>query len=127
MINEVTTLPLGIKWNREDMATSATAKKNFFRSIERPVEYKNSIRRELFPYPWDEVAFNILRYISHEGKLSVVYGYHFRLLHELKYQGDSGGFPRPLKNSCPMVQVQRYGYIGTNRNPKHYSWGNPYI
>lgn len=50
------------------------------------MEDKNWVRRESLPYPWDEVAFNILRYISCEGRLNVVYGYHFMLFHELRYQ-----------------------------------------
>jgi len=86
LISRVTTLPLGIKWNKEDKATSVTAKKNLFTSNEKPIEDKNGFRRESLPYPWDEVAYHILKYISCEGRMSVVYAYHFRLLHELMFQ-----------------------------------------
>ena len=48
---------------------------------EEKIEDKNGIRKESIPYPWDEVSYYILRYISCEGRLSVVYGYQFRLLH----------------------------------------------
>jgi len=36
-------------------------------------------------YPWDEVRYHILKYISCEGRLSIAYGYQFRLLHELRF------------------------------------------
>lgn len=88
VISRVTTQLLGIKCNREDMDTSSNTKNNFFRSIKRPLEYKNGVRREILPYPWDEVTFNILRYISCEGRLSVVYVYHFSLFHELRYEAN---------------------------------------
>ena len=38
--------------------------------------------------PLDEVAFHIMKFISCEGRLSVVYGYHFRLLNDLRFQGE---------------------------------------
>lgn len=41
---------------------------------------------ESLPYPWDEVSYDILRYISCEGRLSVVYAYQFILLHELRFK-----------------------------------------
>lgn len=86
LISKGTTLPLGIKWGEEDKTTSATTKKNFFTTNEKNIEEKNGFRREILPYPWDEVSYHILKYISCEGRLSVVYGYHFRLLHELRFQ-----------------------------------------
>ena len=43
LIIRVTTLPLGIKWNKEDIATSATVKKNFFRDKEIPMEDKDGV------------------------------------------------------------------------------------
>jgi len=52
------------------------------------MEDKNGVRRESLSYPSIEVAFNILRYISCEGRLNVVYGYHFMLFHELIYQSN---------------------------------------
>ena len=51
VINRVTTLPLGIKWNREDRVNSATSKKNLFRSRERHVKDKNGVRRESLALP----------------------------------------------------------------------------
>ena len=35
------------------------------------------------PYPWNEVSYQLIKYISCEGRYSVEYGYHFRLLEEL--------------------------------------------
>ena len=79
-INRVTTLPLGIRWSKEDKQVSVATGKNFFLSKEKHVEEKNGVRRESLPYPWDEVAYDVLKYISCEGLLSVVYAYHFRFL-----------------------------------------------
>ena len=61
------------------------ARKNFFLSKENTVEDKNGVRRESMPYPWDEVAYNILKYIYFEGRLSIVYNNQFRFLHELRF------------------------------------------
>ena len=51
IINRVTTLPLGIKWSKEDKSTSVIAKNNFFTANENPIEEKNGFRRESLPYP----------------------------------------------------------------------------
>ena len=64
------------------------AKKSLFFPGEEYIEEKNRVRRESLLYPWDEVAFHIMKLISFEGILSVVYGYHFRLLNELIFQGE---------------------------------------
>jgi len=48
-------------------------------------EYKNGIKREILPHPWLEVAYHIIKYVTCEGKMSVVCAYHFKLLHQLKY------------------------------------------
>lgn len=86
LISRVTTFPLGVKWVKETMP-STTAKKIFFLPGEEYIEDKNGVRIESLPYPSDEVAFHIMKCISCEGRLSVVYGYHFRLLNELRFQG----------------------------------------
>ena len=65
---------------------SATTKKSFFIANENVVEDKNVVRRVILPYPWDEVAYHIMKYISYEGRLSMVYAYDFRLLHELRFK-----------------------------------------
>lgn len=77
---------------------SVLVRKNFFNQIEKPVEDKNGVRREIPPYPWDEVAYHILKYISCEGILSVVYSYHFRLIHELRFKEK---LPLPQRPSVP--------------------------
>ena len=67
---------------------SATARKNFFILKEKPVEDKNGVRREILPYPRDEMGYHIPKYISYEGRLRIVYGYHFRLLHDLIFKAE---------------------------------------
>ena len=82
-------LPLGLAWSKDEKTIGQAAKKNFLQNHETPVEDKNGIRRASIPYPWDEVSYQIIKYISCEGRYSIVYGYHFRILHELRYGMDT--------------------------------------
>lgn len=77
VISRVTTLPEGLEWRMEDKDSRKFAKKTFFLDDEEIIEYKNGVRRENLPYPWNEVKYHILKYISCEGRLGVVYGYQF--------------------------------------------------
>jgi len=85
LISKVTTLTLGIPWRKEDKGDSQVAKIKFFLEGEEPGEDKNGVRRESLPYPWSEVGYQLIKYISFEGRYSVVYGYHFRILEELRF------------------------------------------
>jgi len=84
-INKIIALPLCLQWRKEDKASSTYAKKKFFLRYEEPIEDKNGIGRESLPYPCDEVIYHIFKYILCEGRLSIVYGYQFRLLHEMRF------------------------------------------
>ena len=97
------TLPLGMRWRKKDKQESVTTRKNFFLSKEKLVEDKNGVRREIFSYPWDEVAYHILKYISFEGILSVVHAYHFRLLQEPTFKAD---LPLSQRLSVPHFFLQ---------------------
>lgn len=79
------------------------AKKTFFQPNEHPVEDKNGVRRTSIPYPWDEVSYHIIKYISCEGRYNIVYGYHFRLFHEVRHGMD---LPAPQKLSIPYFLLQ---------------------
>lgn len=103
VIKKVTTHPQGVQWRREDKASNTFAKKNFFLNDEEPIEDKNGVRRKSLPYPWDEVSYHILKYISCEGRLSVVYGYQFRLLHELTFGDD---LPTNQRLNVPYFLLQ---------------------
>lgn len=85
-ISRVKTLPLGVQQRKEEKASNTLTKTNFFTKYEKPIEDKNLVRRDNLSYPWDEVAYHILKFISCEGRLSVVYGYQFKMLHELIFQ-----------------------------------------
>jgi len=85
-ISRVTTLPIGIRWSKEDKEVCVKTRKNFFILKEKPVGDNIGVRRESLPYPWDEVAYHIINDISYEGRLSMVYAYHFRFLHELRFK-----------------------------------------
>lgn len=102
-ISRVTTLPLGLPWSKDEKPIGQAAKKNFFQKNEHHVEDKNGIRRTSIPYPWDEVSYPILKYISCEGRYSIAYGYHFRILHELRYGMDT---PTPQKLNIPYFLLQ---------------------
>ena len=79
-ISRVTTLPLGIPWRKEDKSDSQVEKRKFFLEDEEPIEDKNGVRRDSLPYPWSEVVYQLIKYISCGGRYNVVYGCHFRML-----------------------------------------------
>jgi len=89
LINRVTTLPLGIPWRKEDKGDSQVSKRKLFLEGEEPTEDKNGVRKESMPYPWNEVGYQLIKYISCEGRYSVVYGYHFRILEELRFGAET--------------------------------------
>lgn len=74
IISRITTLPLGMQWRKEDKARNNFVNNNFFLRDEELIEDKNGIRRESLPYPWDEVSYHILKYISCEGRVNIIYG-----------------------------------------------------
>jgi len=102
-ISRVTTLPLGLPWSKDEKQIFQAAKKNFFQNNETFVEDKNGIRRASMQYPWNEVSYQIIKYISCEGRYNIVYGYHFRILHELRYGMDT---PSPQKLNIPYFFLQ---------------------
>lgn len=53
------------------------------------MEDQNGVRRAFLPYPWNEISYRLINYISCEGRYSVVHGYHFRLLQELRFEADT--------------------------------------
>ena len=69
---------------RRQSRQSGGKKEILFRG-EEPTEDKNGVRRDNLPYPWSEVGYQLIKYISCEGRYSVVYGYHFRILEELRF------------------------------------------
>lgn len=70
-ISRITNLPLGLPWSKEEKPLGQVAKKTFFQSDEHPVEDKNGIIRTIIPYPWGEVSYHIMKYISCEGRYSI--------------------------------------------------------
>jgi len=103
-ISRVTNFPLGLPWSKDEKPMGQVAKKTFFfQPNEHPIEDKNGIIRTVIPYLWDEVIYQIIKYISCEGRYSIVYGYHFRLLHELRYGMDT---PTPQKLNIPYFLLQ---------------------
>ena len=89
------------------------AKKAFFLLEEHPVEDKNGVRRASLPPLWSEVIFQIMKYITCEGRFNIVYGYHFRLLNELRHGMD---LPPEQKLSIPYFLLQSLIECGTKSN-----------
>lgn len=80
VINRVTTLPLRVRWKKEERIEVVISKKNIFLPKENPIEDKNGVTREILPYPWDEVAYYVFKYISCDEILNIIYSYQFRML-----------------------------------------------
>jgi len=89
LISRVTTLLLGIPWRKEGKGDSQVSKRKFFLEGEEPTADKNGVRRESLPYTWNEVGYQLIKYISSEGRYSVVYDYHFRTLEELIFGAET--------------------------------------
>ena len=102
-ISRFTTLPLGLPWSKDEKPIGQAAKKNFFQNNETPVEDKNGIRRVSIPYRWDEVIYQVIKYISCDGRHNIICGYHFKILHDLRYGMDN---PAPQKLSIPYFLLQ---------------------
>jgi len=60
-------------------------KRKFYLEGQEPTEDKNGVRRDSLPYLWSEVGYQLMKCISYEGRYNVVYGYHFRMLEELRF------------------------------------------
>ena len=82
---------------------SQQAKKELFPPEEEFLEDKNGVRRTSLLPPWNEVSLKIMKYITCEGRFSIVYGYHFQLLTELRHQMD---LPVENKLSLPYFLLQ---------------------
>ena len=75
---------MGLPWDKEERQEAINSRKEFFHPNEKPHEDKNGIKRESLPHPWPKVSYHI-KYITCEGKMSVVYAYRFRILHHLMH------------------------------------------
>ena len=97
-ISRVTDLPMGIPWDKEERKMGKKAKEEFFLPEEQFSEDKNGVRRTSLQPFWSEVSLQIMKYITCEGRFSIIYGYHFRLLTELRHHMD---LPLKQKLSIP--------------------------
>ena len=87
-ISRVTDLPMGVPWDKEERKLGQKDKKDFFLPEEQFSEDKNVVRRTSLQPFWSEVSLQIMKYITCEGRFSIVYGYHFWLLTELRHHMD---------------------------------------
>ena len=103
LISRVTDLPMGVPWDKEERKMGQKAKKEFFLPEEQFSEDKNGVRRTSLQPFWSEVSLQIMKYITCEGRFSIVYGYHFQFLTELRHQMD---LPSEQKLSIPYFLLQ---------------------
>jgi len=113
LISHVTGLPLGLPWSKEERSLGQAAKKAFFLPEKHLVEDKNEVWRTSLPPLWSEVSFQIMKYITCEGRFNIIYGYHFRLLNELRHGMD---LPPEEKLSIPYFLLQSLSECGTKLN-----------
>lgn len=86
------------------------SRKEFFLREEQFSEDKNGVQRaSLHPF-WSEASLQIMKYITCEGRFSVIYGYHFQLLTELKHKMY---LPTEQKLSIPYFLLQSLIECGT--------------
>jgi len=97
-------------WDKEERKLGQKAKKEFFLPEEQFSEHKNGVQRASLQPFWSEVSLQIMKYITCEGRFSIVYGYHFRLLTELRHKMD---FPSEQKLSIPYFLLQSLIECGT--------------
>ena len=93
---------MGLPWDKEERKLSQQAKKEFFPPGEEFSEEKNGVRRSqsiMPPSEWSKFE-NTWDYITCEGRFSIVYGYHFRLLTELRHQSD---LPVENRSSASLI------------------------
>jgi len=103
LISRVTDLLMGVPWDKEERKLGQKAKKEFFFPEEQYSEDKNGVRRTSLQLFWSGVSLQIMKYITCEGRFSIVYGYHFWLLTELRHQMD---LPSKQKLSIPYFLLQ---------------------
>lgn len=108
VISRITTLHLGLPWRKEDKGNNTLVKKKLFLEWEGPMEEKNGIRRGSIPYPWNELSYHLIKYITCEGRYNVVYGYHFKLLQELRFGANT---PPQNRLSIPYFLLQSLIYM----------------
>jgi hypothetical protein len=84
-IVEATGLPqLGVIWFSKK-ASILAAKVNFLRGEEQVKEKGKGIDRTSLPPPWKDVSYFVQRYITCEGRFTIVFNYHFMLLSHLHH------------------------------------------
>lgn len=104
---------MGIPCDKEERKLRQKAKKEFFLPEEQFSEDKNGVRRASLQPFWSEVSLQIMKYNTCEGRFSIVYGYHFHLLTELRHKMD---FPSEQKLSIPYFLLLSLIECGTKLN-----------
>ena len=59
--------------------------KLFVRGEEMLQQKGHGIARTLLPPPWDTVALGIQKFLTREGRYTILYHYHFKLLSHLQH------------------------------------------
>lgn len=75
IISQITEILRGQRWDRDDRALNLRENNNFFKPQEQYEENRNGVKRESFPENWGNIAFYIMKYLTCEGRLSMVYAF----------------------------------------------------
>jgi hypothetical protein len=72
-IRRVSSLPLALPRDKEEMKEAINSNKAFFLPNKKPHEDTNGVKMEILPLPWLEASYHIIKYNTCEGRMSVVY------------------------------------------------------
>lgn len=87
LIVEATNLSTDGQWFAREMGASRIDVLQFINQPKVLVKKKNGYDQQLLPRSWDKVAATVVKLVTCEGRISVLYGYHFKVLCHLRGKG----------------------------------------
>ena len=83
IISQINEILKGQRWDRDDRSWNLRVKNSLFKPQEQYEENRNGVKWESLPKNWVNIAFYIMKYLTCEGRLSMVYSYNFIILHQV--------------------------------------------
>jgi hypothetical protein len=71
--------------DKDDKVWSQESKNKFILSYETMEDTSQGVKTTIFPTPWDEFFLHIIKYITCEGRHSLMLAYHFMSRVKLRY------------------------------------------
>lgn len=84
LISEIKKISRSQPWDKDDRILNNSERASFFRFYEEYEEKNNDIKRKSLLDEWGEVAYNLMKHITCEGMLSIVYAYHFKMYYKFE-------------------------------------------